>query len=190
MPLTGPGPQHIIVMQSTKRALDIFAAAAGLILLTPVFIVVALLVGVTSRGPVVFQQLRIGRDEQTFICNKFRTMHQGTAQRGSHEISRDALTPVGSALRKLKLDELPQLWNVFLGDMSLVGPRPCLPNQETLIAERRKRNIFDIPPGITGLAQVEGVDMSEPQRLAEIEERYLKTQSLGLDIKLIIRTLF
>jgi len=178
------------IMPLTKRILDIVAAAAGLILLAPVFVLVAILVSVTSRGPFLFRQERVGRDERTFICNKFRTMHQGTAQRGTHEISRDALTPAGSFLRKLKLDELPQLWNVFLGEMSLVGPRPCLPNQKTLIAERRARNVFCVPPGITGLAQIQSVDMSEPQRLAEIDQIYIRTRSFGGDLLLIFRTFF
>ncbi len=100
------------------------------------------------------------------------------------------MTPAGSLLRALKLDELPQLWNVLLGEMSLVGPRPCLPNQERLIAERRKRGVFAIPPGVTGLAQVRGVDMSEPERLAELDETYLRTRSLGMDVRLILKTIF
>lgn len=177
-------------MPLTKRALDIIAATAGLILLSPVFLLVATLVAITSKGPVLFRQERVGKDERIFICNKFRTMKQGTAQRGTHEIGSDALTPAGSFLRKLKLDELPQLWNVFLGEMSLVGPRPCLPNQKTLITERRARNVFSIPPGITGLAQIQNVDMSEPQRLAEIDQTYIQTRSLGKDLTLIFRTIF
>ena len=177
-------------MSLTKRILDLVSAATGLILLAPVFVIVAILVAVTSRGPVLFRQARVGRDERIFICNKFRTMHQGTAQRGTHEISRNALTPAGSFLRKLKLDELPQLWNVLLGEMSLVGPRPCLPNQKTLIEERRARNVFCVPPGITGLAQIRNVDMSEPERLAEIDQTYIQSRSLGGDLKLILRTFF
>ena len=165
-------------------------AVSGLIFLAPVFVLVAILVAVTSKGPVLFRQVRVGKDEQTFICNKFRTMHQGTAQRGTHEISSSALTSAGSFLRKLKLDELPQLWNVLLGEMSLVGPRPCLPNQKELIAQRRARDVFFVPPGITGLAQIQGVDMSEPERLAEIDQRYIRTWSLGMDLRLIFRTVF
>ncbi len=138
----------------------------------------------------MFRQVRVGRNEQTFICNKFRTMHQGTAQRGTHEISASALTPIGSVLRSFKLDELPQLWNVLKGEMSLVGPRPCLPNQTKLVAERRARDVFSATPGITGLAQVEGIDMSRPEKLAEIDQTYIRTRSLGMDLKLILRTLF
>lgn len=177
-------------MPLTKRTLDIVAAAAGLILLAPVFLIVAVLVAVSSPGPAFFRQLRVGKDEQTFICNKFRTMHQGTPQRGTHEISASALTSVGPYLRRFKLDELPQLWNVLLGEMSLVGPRPCLPNQKQLIAERRARNVFCVPPGITGLAQVQGIDMSKPQRLAEIDQTYIRTRSLSVDLALIFRTIF
>lgn len=177
-------------MSPLKRTLDITAALAGLILLAPVLLVVAVLVAMTSKGPALFRQERVGKDERIFICNKFRTMHLGTAHRGTHEISTGALTSVGAFLRALKLDELPQLWNVLCGEMSLVGPRPCLPNQKQLIAERRKRNVFSVPPGITGLAQVRGVDMSEPERLAEIDQSYIRTRSLGMDLKLIFRTIF
>lgn len=177
-------------MSPLKRNLDIAAALAGLILLSPVLILVSVLVAVTSKGPVLFRQERVGKNERIFICNKFRTMHQGTAQRATHEVARSAVTRAGAVLRRFKLDELPQLWNVLCGDMSLVGPRPCLPSQTKLISERRRLNIFDIHPGITGLAQVEGVDMSQPKRLAEIEQRYMQSQSLSMDLGLIFRTLF
>ena len=177
-------------MTPTKRALDIVTAAAGLILLAPVLLVIAVLVAVSSPGPALFRQERVGKDERIFNCNKFRTMHLGTRQRATHEISPSAVTQVGSFLRAHKLDELPQLWNVLAGEMSLVGPRPCLPNQQRLIAERRKRNVFSVRPGITGLAQVQGVDMSDPVRLAEIDQTYVRTRSLGMDLRLIVKTIF
>lgn len=177
-------------MSPLKRTLDITSALAGLIILTPVLITVAILVSMTSKGPALFRQVRVGRQEQTFICNKFRTMHQGTAQLGTHEIGANALTPVGKFLRALNLDELPQLWNVLVGEMSLVGPRPCLPNQEKLISERRARDVFSVCPGITGLAQVKRVDMSRPELLAEIDQTYIQTRSMGMDISLIFRTVF
>jgi O-antigen biosynthesis protein WbqP len=177
-------------MPPLKRTMDITAAIAGLIFLSPVCLVVAILVAVTSKGPVLFRQERVGRHEQTFICNKFRTMHQGTAQRATHEINASALTTIGSVLRALKVDELPQLWNVMLGEMSLVGPRPCLPNQTKLVSERRARDVFSATPGITGLAQVQGIDMSKPEKLAEVDQTYIRTWSLGMDIKLILRTFF
>ena len=177
-------------MPPIKRTFDLAAALAGLVLLSPVLGLVGLVVALSSPGPALFRQTRLGKNERQFVCYKFRTMFQGTQQRGTHEISPRAVTPVGSVLRALKLDELPQLWNVLLGEMSLVGPRPCLPSQEELIAERRKRGVFAIRPGVTGLAQVQGVDMSQPERLAELDETYVRTRSLGMDVRLILKTIF
>ncbi|MFP4245441.1 MAG: sugar transferase, partial [Ectothiorhodospira sp.] len=101
-----------------------------------------------------------------------------TASVATHLASASAITPFGRFLRRTKLDELPQLWNVLKGEMSLVGPRPCLPNQEELIAERERRGVFNVRPGITGLAQVNGIDMSDPARLAEVDEQMVKHQTL------------
>ncbi len=159
-------------------------------MLLPLLGLVGLVVTLSSPGPALFRQPRVGKDERQFVCYKFRTMYLGTKQSGSHEISPRAVTSVGSILRALKLDELPQLWNVLLGEMSLVGPRPCLPTQTRLIAERRKRGVFAIRPGVTGLAQVQGVDMSQPARLAEIDQDYIRTRSLGMDVRLILKTVF
>ncbi|MDA7946877.1 MAG: sugar transferase [Hyphomicrobiaceae bacterium] len=175
-------------MSSLKRVLDFSAAAVGLIILSPVILLIAIVARLTSSGPVVFRQERLGLDERPFVCYKFRTMYPGTAQRATHEISASAVTPAGGFLRKFKLDELPQLWNVLRGDMSLVGPRPCLPVQEELVTERRKHGVFSVRPGITGLAQVEGIDMSEPKRLAERDADYVRLQSIPLDVSLIFRT--
>ena len=177
-------------MTPLKRTLDFTAALSGLVLLPPLLGLVGFVVALSSPGPALFRQARVGRHERHFICYKFRTMYLGTAQRGTHEIGPGAVTPAGSFLRALKLDELPQLWNVLLGEMSLVGPRPCLPNQKRLIAERRKRGVFAIHPGITGLAQIRGIDMSEPERLAKLDETYLRTRSLGMDVRLILKTIF
>ncbi|MEM8744835.1 MAG: sugar transferase [Pseudomonadota bacterium] len=177
-------------MPAVKRALDTSAALVGLVVLSPVILTVGAVVRLSSPGPVVFRQERIGRGEAPFICYKFRTMQTGTAQRATHEISESAITPAGRFLRKYKLDELPQLWNVLRGDMSLVGPRPCLPVQKELLAERRERGVFSVRPGITGLAQVEGIDMSEPKRLAERDADYVRMQSTPLDLNLIFRTIF
>ncbi len=177
-------------MLSLKRTLDFAAALLGLIVLSPVVLLIGIIVRLTSPGPAIFRQARIGLNEQLFICYKFRTMYIGTAQRATHETSDSAITPVGRVLRKFKLDELPQLWNVLLGDMSLVGPRPCLPVQKELISERRGRGVYSVRPGITGLAQVDGIDMSEPARLAERDADYVDSQSFALDLKLIFKTIF
>jgi O-antigen biosynthesis protein WbqP len=120
---------------------------------------------------------------------KFRTMRPGTASVATHLAEASAVTPFGRFLRRTKLDELPQLWNVLKGEMSLVGPRPCLPNQEELIAERQKRGVFEVRPGITGLAQVNGIDMSEPARLAEVDERMIRTLTLKDYFRYLVLTL-
>jgi len=130
-----------------------------------------------TRSP-LFRQERVGRHQRPFTLVKFRTMRLDTASVATHLAEASAVTPFGRFLRRTKLDELPQLWNVLKGEMSLVGPRPCLPNQEELIAERQKRGVFEVPPGITGLAQVNGIDMSEPARLAEVDERMIRTLTL------------
>lgn len=177
-------------MPTCKRIIDIAGAAAGLFFLWPVMAAVAVAVRVSSPGPAVFAQTRVGQNEQPFTCYKFRTMHVGTAERATHEVSKSAVTGVGNVLRRFKLDEWPQLWNVLRGDMSLVGPRPCLPVQRDLIEERRKRGVYALRPGITGLAQVENVDMSNPKRLAERDAEYLQRQSVLFDLGLILRTIF
>ena len=176
-------------MPISKRALDFSAALLGLIVLSPVILVVSSIVRATSSGPVMFRQRRIGLNEIPFVCYKFRTMYPGTAERATHEIGQSAVTPAGRFLRRFKLDELPQLWNVLRGEMGLVGPRPCLPVQHELIEERRSRGVFSVRPGITGLAQVEGIDMSEPRRLAERDADYIRMHNMPLDIRLLFRTI-
>lgn len=115
-------------------------------------------------------------------------MKQGTAQAGTHEVSSAAVTKIGAFLRKTKIDELPQIWNIFRGELSLVGPRPCLPVQTELNEARHKLGVYEITPGITGLAQINGIDMSRPELLAQWDARYIAQQSLLLDLKIIIAT--
>jgi O-antigen biosynthesis protein WbqP len=117
-------------------------------------------------------------------------MYLNTGDAPSHETKASAITPVGHFLRRTKLDELPQLWNILKGEMSFVGPRPCLPSQVELIAARRRRGVYAIRPGITGVAQVAGVDMSDPERLAKLDAVYLAEYSLMTDLRLIMATLF
>lgn len=171
-----------------KRALDVIAtllvAPAALI----VVLLAALAIWLESPGSPWFPQRRVGRNERPFTCYKLRTMRSDTPDLPSHEVGGHAITRVGALLRRLKIDELPQLVNVLAGHMSLVGPRPCLPSQQALIAARRRRGVFAVRPGITGLAQVLGVDMSDPERLAVLDERYVQTRNLPGDLKLIVRT--
>lgn len=172
-----------------KRIFDLTFSGLGLLVAWPVILICMVAVRVESGRPMIFRQRRVGQDETEFTCFKLRTMRFGTQDKPSHEIGSAEVTGVGNFLRRTKLDELPQLWNVLRGDMSIVGPRPCLPTQRELIEARRKLGVYALRPGITGLAQVAGVDMSEPQRLAEMDAQYLKERSLKLDVLLILRTL-
>jgi lipopolysaccharide/colanic/teichoic acid biosynthesis glycosyltransferase len=159
------------------RLFDFVLSAFGLILLSPVMLVLYLAGFADTRSP-LFCQVRVGRHRNPFTLVKFRTMRPETAHVASHVADAAAITRWGAFLRRTKLDELPQLWNVLKGEMSLVGPRPCLFNQETLIAERAERGVFDVRPGITGLAQVQGIDMSTPRLLAETDAQMIKTLTL------------
>jgi len=171
-----------------KRAFDFVVAAGGLIVLMPVMLIIGYLVSRSSPGGALFVQARVGRSEKTFDCYKFRTMAHGAPVAGSHEVAASWVTPIGKRLRSLKLDELPQLFNVLRGDMSLVGPRPCLPNQAEVIAARRAHNVFAIRPGITGIAQLAAVDMSMPEKLAEVDSRYMQNRSFLGDLRIIAAT--
>ena len=169
------------------RILDIVFAILGLLVTTPLMIVL-LLLGLFDTGAPLFRQERVGRFQKPFILVKFRTMRPDTLSVATHLADASAITPLGHFLRKTKLDELPQLWNVLTGEMSLVGPRPCLPNQIELIKEREKLGVFDIRPGITGLAQIQGIDMSTPVLLAKIDAQMIATLSLASYLKYIILT--
>lgn len=161
-----------------QRALDILLALVGLTVTAPVFLVL-LVAGLFDTGCPLFIQERVGGHQRPFRLVKFRTMRLGTPSVGTHLADPAAVTPLGRWLRRTKLDELPQLWNVLKGEMSLVGPRPCLPNQTELIAEREKRGVFAARPGITGLAQIRGIDMSDPVRLAEVDAEMLESLNLA-----------
>jgi O-antigen biosynthesis protein WbqP len=172
-----------------KSVFDVAACALLLLVLWPVFLIVAVAVRLESRGPAIFQQVRVGRNGREFTCYKFRTMVSGTGDLPTHEVSASAVTRLGNSLRRFKIDELPQVFNVLAGDMSLVGPRPCLPSQVDLVEARRKLGVLDVRPGITGLAQVRGVDMSNPDRLAELDAQYVKSRSFVGDLGLLWATL-
>lgn len=145
--------------------------------------------GLFDTGSPLFRQVRVGRHQRPFVLVKFRTMRPDTASVATHLASADSVTPYGRFLRRSKLDELPQLWNVLKGEMSLVGPRPCLFNQAELIAERAARGVFDARPGITGLAQVRGIDMSMPRLLAETDAQMLKQLDLRAYLRYVLQTL-
>lgn len=173
-----------------KRVFDIVSAAIGLVVLSPVLLLLIVLIRRSSPGSAVFAQRRIGREGREFTCFKLRTMHIGTENLPSHMLGNSALTPTGGFLRRWKLDEIPQLYNVLRGEMSLVGPRPCLPNQVELINARRELGVFAVLPGVTGLAQVRGIDMSNPRSLAVVDAEYVRKRSFAGDIRLILATVF
>jgi lipopolysaccharide/colanic/teichoic acid biosynthesis glycosyltransferase len=169
------------------RVLDIIFALLGIILGIPVFMVVISL-NLLDHGSPFFLQMRVGRNQQPFKLVKFRTMSIGTRSVGTHLVDPASITKLGGFLRKTKLDELPQLFNVLMGHMSLVGPRPCLPNQTELIRERLKRGVYEVPPGITGVAQINDVDMSTPRKLARYDQILVRRMSLKVYFKMIIAT--
>ncbi len=170
------------------RMIDLIAALVGGLVSLPLVLIAAVMVRLDSPGPALFRQERVGRGERIFVCYKLRTMAQGTAAAGTHEVSAASVTALGRVLRRLKLDELPQLWNVIRGDMSLVGPRPCLPGQTRLIEERRVRGVYGVRPGITGRAQVIGLDMSTPLELAIEDALWAHAPNLKDYFRLVILT--
>lgn len=173
-----------------KRIFDIaLAVIAGLVLSLPLMVTV-ILVRMTSRGPVLYWSDRIGRDNQTFKMPKFRSMQVGTPAVATHLLANadSYLTPVGSFLRKSSLDELPQLWNILKGDMSFVGPRPALFNQQDLIDLRTQVGVHTLMPGLTGWAQINGRDeLPIPQKVA-LDVEYLHRRSMAFDIYIIFMT--
>ena len=171
------------------RIFDIFFSFVGLILLGPILIVL-IIFGFFDTGSPIFRQERVGKGKQPFRLLKFRSMHVNAPLVATHLASASAITTFGSFLRKSKLDELPQLWNVFVGDMSLVGPRPNLFNQEELIHERDSRRVYSVRPGITGLAQINKIDMSTPQLLAETDAKMIQELNTLGYFKYIFLTVF
>ena len=169
------------------RLFDISFSFIGLLLLSPI-LVILLIIGFFDTGSPIFQQERVGRGKKPFRLIKFRSMYLNAPSVATHLASSSSITPFGSFLRKSKLDELPQLWNVFIGDMSLVGPRPNLFNQTELMDERQKFGVYDVRPGITGLAQVNQIDMSTPRLLAEVDAKMIKNYNLIMYIKYIFIT--
>lgn len=169
------------------RLFDLVFSLLGLIVGFPILVMLTL-IGLFDTGSPIFRQQRVGRHRKPFVLVKFRTMKPDTASVASHLASAASITPFGRFLRGSKLDELPQLWNVLTGDMSLVGPRPCLYNQVELIEERDKRKVFEARPGITGLAQVNEIDMSTPVLLAETDQKMLENLTMKNYFKYIVMT--
>ena len=169
------------------RGFDFLFSFFGLLFGFPVLLVI-FLIGLFDTGSPLFVQERVGRGEKPFKLVKFRTMSKDTASVASHLASSSSITKLGVFLRRTKLDELPQLWNVLIGDMSLVGPRPNLFNQEDLINARETLGVYSVRPAITGLAQIQDIDMSTPELLAKTDAEMISTMSLPNYFKYIFLT--
>ena len=170
------------------RICDFVISLMWLIFLFPLLILLYF-IGLLDNGSPLFMQKRVGRNLKYFVIIKFRTMPIKTRSVGTHLIKNIKLTSFGYFLRRTKLDEIPQLFNVLLGDMSLVGPRPCLLNQKKLINERKKRGVFKVMPGITGLAQISGISMKTPTLVSKTDLKMIKKMSLSNYFYYIFRTI-
>lgn len=169
------------------RLIDLVVAIVGLILTFPVLLFIYF-IGLFDSGSPLFFQKRVGKNKEPFTLVKFRTMSMDTESVASHLAAKASITKFGRFLRVSKIDELPQLWNVLLGEMSLVGPRPNLFNQEELILVRSEKAVYDVRPGITGLAQIQNIDMSMPNKLAKTDAIMIQTMSLRNYFLYIIKT--
>ena len=170
------------------RILDVFFSLIGLILLFPLLISI-FVIGIFDSGSPLFLQSRVGRNLKSFPLIKFRTMPIGTRFAATHLVRNIKLGSFGYFLRRTKIDEIPQLMNVFFGHMSLVGPRPCLFNQKRLIIERKKRKVFKVRPGITGLSQISRINMKTPKLLAKTDQKMIKEMSLYKYFYYIFKTI-
>ncbi|MGI2216179.1 sugar transferase [Shewanella baltica] len=169
------------------RLFDFLAAFLGLLFLWPILFIV-IIIGMFDTGSPIFVQTRVGKNKKAFKLIKFRTMSVETESVASHLASKASITKLGSFLRKTKIDELPQLINVLKGEMSLVGPRPNLFNQKELIAERDALGVYNVLPGITGLAQVQNIDMSTPQLLAKTDKQMIESLTVTRYFQYILMT--
>jgi O-antigen biosynthesis protein WbqP len=179
-------------MSSLKRVTDVVFAILLLILLSPVLLVLALVVKLTSKGPVLYWSQRVGKNNKLFLMPKFRTMRTDTPQVATHMLPEPSvyLTPIGNFLRRTSLDELPQLFSILTGELSFVGPRPALFNQDDLVALRTERGVHVLVPGLTGWAQINGRDELPIPVKAQFDYEYLQRQSFKFDLYIIFKTAF
>ncbi|MGI6671901.1 MAG: sugar transferase [Christensenellales bacterium] len=183
---------HSFYQSYGKRAIDIILSGVGAIVLLPVFLIVAVLIKLESRGPILFHQKRVGIHKKNFSIMKFRTMRTDTPKdTPTHMLSNPDkyITKVGRFLRRTSLDELPQIFNILKGDMTIIGPRPALWNQDDLIAERDKYGANDVLPGLTGWAQINGRDELEIPIKARLDGEYVEKMSFLFDLKCFLGTI-
>ena len=177
-----------------KRFFDFLFSLLALIILSPVILVLSLLVLISSGSPVIFKQERAGYGNRLFTIYKFRTMKDGMRQTRTEDLTEEEIendiTFVGKILRKLSLDELPQLYNILKGDMSFVGPRPLIPQEDEIRKLREKYNVYSVRPGITGWAQVNGRDFISDEQKAKLDKEYVENRTLLMDIKIMFKTVW
>ncbi len=175
-----------------KRAFDFTMSLLLIIILSPVFLLISLIVLIDAGTPVIFRQYRVGKNNKLFYIYKFRTMRRGVKNVATAELKNPEkyITKSGKILRKTSLDELPQLFNVLIGDMSFVGPRPLIPEEKEIRELRKKYNVYTVRPGITGWAQINGRDSLDIEEKALFDKEYIDKQSIGFDIKILFRTVF
>lgn len=175
-----------------KRFVDMVVSLILLVILSPVFLVISILIKLNSKGPIFFTQMRIGKNNDLFKLYKFRTMKTGTPNVATDKLgdSKSYITSIGNILRKTSLDEIPQLINIIKGEMAFVGPRPALYNQYDLKEYRTKAGVHTLVPGLTGWAQINGRDHNDDFKKTELDRYYLENKSFGLDVKIFILTVF
>ncbi|SDL28364.1 O-antigen biosynthesis protein WbqP [Clostridium cochlearium] len=175
-----------------RRLFDVLISLLLLLILSPLLILIAIIIKLTSKGPILFTQMRIGKDNELYKFYKFRTMKVETPNVATDKLkdAKSYITPVGKVLRKTSLDELPQLFNIIKGDMTFVGPRPALYNQYNLKELRTKAGVHKLLPGVTGWAQINGRDHNNDYQKTELDRYYLHNKSLKMDIKILFMTVF
>lgn len=186
-------PQKSVYNNFFKRLLDIIFSFGGLVILSPVYLIIAVAIKIDDPGPVLFTQKRVGKDKEYFKLHKFRSMKMSTphdAPTHMLENPEQYITKVGAFIRKHSLDELPQIWDIFIGNMSIIGPRPALWNQDYLTAQRDKYKANDIKPGLTGWAQINGRDELEIEEKAKLDGEYADKLSFSFDVKCFFASIF
>lgn len=173
-----------------KRIFDFTVSLLMLIILSPVFLIVSILILFDAGTPVIFKQYRVGKDNKLFYVYKFRTMKNNTRNTSTDDLkeAESCITKSGRILRKTSLDELPQLFNILIGNMSFVGPRPLIPEEKEIRKLRAEYGVFSVKPGMTGLAQVNGRDMLSIEEKALFDKEYVEKQSFWFDIKIMFKT--
>ena len=184
---------HVKKYVYVKRAIDIILSIGAIALLSPLFLLCSLMILITDGAPIILRQQRVGQFEELFTCYKFRTMDRRTPAYVPTEELKDSsqhITPLGRILRRLSLDELPQLFNILKGEMSFIGPRPLIPQEKSIHDDRRCKGIYILKPGLSGYAQVMGRDLLSAKEKAELDHYYLVHISLWLDMKIFFKTFF